>query len=411
MDGRHRHRASIGRLASAMAVLATTLALPAEAPEPQQIRALIEDHELAEAARAARALLEDIRARSADGTVEEADALDLLVETLLRSGRQGEPETPDLADRALRVRERWAGERHADLEMALMNLGYIHYQAHRYDEARAIYERLIPIVETARGTDDPKLEYYARMLGGVHLQQDRYAEARVQFERALSIMELIEGPDSPALAKPLIDLSICAQNEGRYDAAEAHLARLDGILERASHPDPPLRAHVINARATLDYKLGRFLEATIDLPAPSPSVNQPAEVQVKIRNVGGAASPQGTRVVVTVSRSTLGVLTLEWLVPKKFYASHLLLLDWLGPIDVRRSPFQPAGAPLMITLPWLVRIDRELDSIEPQDHRLIQVPFTPVKAGTHEVRVTADVTGHIRGGDGPQVTEVSFAVS
>ena len=104
-------RRSSVRLALASTCLALTTAAAANAPDA---RALNEAGRHEEAEQAARAELAGAEAAFGAESIEVAAAIDPLVTALVRLGRNDDPETLRLAERALAIREAQLGPDHPD---------------------------------------------------------------------------------------------------------------------------------------------------------------------------------------------------------------------------------------------------------------------------------------------------------
>lgn len=160
-----------------------------------------------------RALDEAVRAREfdrLDGLLQEAEGLleshlpsdelpprwnllgDLHQEL---SGSVSESER--IYRRALTLSDASPGSQSANLALSLNNLGLLLLHQRRFDEALPVFERLLPIVETQFGSDNPEaatcLENIAAALRGLHREE----EARDRRNRAATIRRRPTGASGP----------------------------------------------------------------------------------------------------------------------------------------------------------------------------------------------------------------------
>src|SRR5512134_3670903 len=91
----------------------------------ETIRGLIRHDKLYEAEIEARALMADTSAATGEGSIETARTLDLLVETLLRLSKGGQPETRQLAERALLIKRTVLPVDDPDIATSLVILGQV----------------------------------------------------------------------------------------------------------------------------------------------------------------------------------------------------------------------------------------------------------------------------------------------
>jgi hypothetical protein len=117
---------SIGLLAAAT-LLQVGLLSGTETPEPtaDELRAALEGGELGDVERRCRARLEELEGRQEVEPLEVARLLDVLVESLWRSGKSQRDETWDFARRALEIKETALGSDHAELATSLDNLAHL----------------------------------------------------------------------------------------------------------------------------------------------------------------------------------------------------------------------------------------------------------------------------------------------
>jgi tetratricopeptide (TPR) repeat protein len=145
----------------------------------------------------------------------------------------------------------------------------IHWAAGEYDEAHAVFERVLEIQERAFEPDNPAL---ARTLNNLAILQSTLGQhdaAKASHERAIAITEKTFGPEHPDTALGLANLAIVHWHVGEYPRAMALHERALAIREKAFGPEHVDVAASLNelglvARAMADYDSAqRYLERAL----------------------------------------------------------------------------------------------------------------------------------------------------
>ncbi len=292
---------------SFLLVLVAACASPGQAPS-QDARSLLDDGRIAQGEAAARAQL--ARAVSAHGehSIEAAEALALLGETLRFGDEVGAPATLELCERAvalerellphddrrladalaslamlrfarqepsevrppleeaLAIRRRVLGENAPEVAMALIALANLEYDEHQelppalaiFAQAKAIQDRALP--------PDHKDVGWRLMRQAVVLQgAAEFERSRADYERALEIFRSVLRPGHPRTATTLYNLGLVLKLQGEYAAARD---RCSEALEMriANHgPTYYLVAYNLLALAEIRTALGQTREARQDL--------------------------------------------------------------------------------------------------------------------------------------------------
>ena len=113
----------------------------------------------AEADSGARALLRIVEAAQGSRSLEAANVLDVLVEALLDQGKSASPETRTLALRAVAIKEKLLGPRHADVARMLGNLAEVIQREGKLDEATELFRRSLAIKLEVYGPKHPLTAY------------------------------------------------------------------------------------------------------------------------------------------------------------------------------------------------------------------------------------------------------------
>jgi CHAT domain-containing protein/tetratricopeptide (TPR) repeat protein len=294
---------------AAAAALLLALAAAAGAAGPDAARLAAEARErialgrYAAAESTARALLALPRGAAAADSLAEADALDLLVESLWRQGHAGRAETGALAERAVGLRERLHPSDDPRRAQGLLNLGDVRLQRGQRDDAGPLFARALALRERAPGPDSldyawalnewaawlqaagrPQealraraqvLELRRRHLGDghplvawsvsnlayQHQAMGDFRRAEELFRRCLGMRERGLGPDHPDVASGLKNLANLLLGMGRYDEAGTLFERALAVRERAFGPDHAEVANSLNDLASLRRALGDYAAA------------------------------------------------------------------------------------------------------------------------------------------------------
>ncbi len=227
----------------------------------EEIRALLSDARYQEAEEAALSLLKNVEAESGLRSLRAAEVLDILVEARWRGGKAGEPETLNLAERAIKMKEAIVGREHASVATSLKNLGVMRYKTGDLDGARPLFERALAIQEKTLGSEHPETAKTLNNLGVLLYDNGQYGRARPILERALAIREKILGADHPDVAKVLDSLGSLLRDTGDYIATRSAFERSLKIKRKTLRPDHPDLAKALDNLANLFYTTGDYRSA------------------------------------------------------------------------------------------------------------------------------------------------------
>ncbi len=113
------------------------------------------------------------------------------------------------------------------------------YRMDRLDEAGAAYGHAIETVVRLEGPDATRLVSWLVNLGNVHYRAHRRELALETFERAASIARGAHGPEHPAFGTIEFGLSNVLTDLARWDEAERHLASAEQIFRASLGPEHP----------------------------------------------------------------------------------------------------------------------------------------------------------------------------
>lgn len=233
-------------------------------PAMAAARGLIDQGRYSEAEQIARETLRGLQAP--DRSLERAEALGILVETLWRTGRVDGDEAIASARQAAAITEEVLGARSAAMGAALRNLGRVLEFRGQYAEARSVLEQALEIHEAvvAAGVADAGAIEVARTLDAladVLIELPEPAEAERLYERAIAITSEVYGPGHADNAEYLRNLGRIRRDAGDYEGAVDRLERALAIATRTLAPGHPRLVWFLNSYAIAQEQIGNIAEA------------------------------------------------------------------------------------------------------------------------------------------------------
>ncbi len=209
-----------------VSLLGTGVAISGTDEHLDRLVALVGDGEYAEAETAAREILSGIETEHGADSVQAAAVLDLLVQARWRSGKSAEPETRELAERAVRIKTAALGADHPEIAESLHNLAVVHFFRGEYLDAKPLWERAVAIRRAALGPDDPEVAKTVNALANLLNVIGEFDQARQLYEEALAIRERAYGKEHARVGESL-------NNLGNLLALTGEFAEALRVLERA----------------------------------------------------------------------------------------------------------------------------------------------------------------------------------
>ncbi len=237
--------------------------LPCSNTDPAPTRALVDSGRFLLAESSARELLCAAEARWGPDSAEAADAIDLLVASLVMVGKTSQPETQELADRSVRIHEALFGPDDVRIAASLQNLGMVqNLGAGDRDCSYALLRRALALRESALGPDHPDVATsLALPVEAARTAGDR-PRAQALAERVHDIRLRSYGPEHPLTAFSVSWLAWLAYFAGQYPEAESLFRQSLDVLERTAGPDSYFTfdamqgyASVLQRRGDLDAAL------------------------------------------------------------------------------------------------------------------------------------------------------------
>jgi tetratricopeptide (TPR) repeat protein/CHAT domain-containing protein len=254
---------------------------------------LARDGRYAEAEAMARRLLAEAERREGRESNQAADALDVLVVSLFRQGRYGDPEVLKLAEENVALRERLTTDEEKDLANSLTNLGNILMRREDYERARQAYERALTIRKGVYGLEHQMTTSSLNSLANVHLLLGHFEEASSLYLQSLTIQEKILDPAHPDVSRTLGNLAALFLQTGEYDRATDFFQRSLAIKEKVLEPGHPEIARTLsNLGIALTHggdfdKARSVLERAMAIQEKSLGSEHP-DLAAMLNNLGGA---------------------------------------------------------------------------------------------------------------------------
>jgi len=145
----------------------------------------------------------------------------------------------------------------------LDNLAAVHEEAGEYDEAKALYEQFLAIMEATLGPEHPLVAMGLNDLANVHYAMGAHEQAAPLYERARAILEAALGPEHLDVASNLNNLAAIREGDGDHEGAKRLYERALAIREAALGPQHPDVATSLNNLATVHEAIGDSDEAKV----------------------------------------------------------------------------------------------------------------------------------------------------
>lgn len=137
----------------------------------------------------------------------------------------------------------------------------------QYTEARVSGERALARAEASLGAQHAEVAIALGQLGTIYTFLEKYAEGELSLRRALAIQErtggkpdeaAVSGSETPGLAAMLNNLAYSCRRQAKYDEADHLYRRASGILESTQGPMSSELAVVLESRAASNEERGTY---------------------------------------------------------------------------------------------------------------------------------------------------------
>ena len=276
--------------------------------------------------------------------IEEARQLNKRALELSSAGRY-DAALP-LAERVLALMEKARGPSHADVATAANNLAEVYRLKGEYSRAEPLFLRALSIQERASNAGNADIANTLNNLAELYKDQGNYARAEPLHQRALAIREKVFGPQHPAVATTLNNLADLYRSKGDYARAEPLYQRALTIYVKVSGAEDPDVALVLN-------NLGALYQYKGDYARAEPAYLRALAIREKV------LGPQHLEVAVTLNNLA------EVYRATGDYGRSALALERALAIQVKLNPESPDVAVLLNNLAALYELRGDYARAEP----------------------------------------------
>jgi CHAT domain-containing protein/tetratricopeptide (TPR) repeat protein len=227
----------------------------ASAQSPAAIRQAIDAGRYTRAEALALHLTAAAGAGSRSDPLQTLRAQDLLVEALVKNGKGAQASPLNLARRIVRTKERHLGRAHLDTSHSLFNLGLIRIARGEFEDAIAVFERVLRIRRAWRGADSRLIADALDQLASVLIQLERFPDARRRLDESLGIRNAVASSDQIGLSRTLELMGTWYRYAGPYAEAMPPLDRALAIRTRLT-PQHPETASILQVRGDVLFLRG-----------------------------------------------------------------------------------------------------------------------------------------------------------
>ncbi|MFL6448532.1 MAG: tetratricopeptide repeat protein [Bryobacteraceae bacterium] len=171
---------------------------------------------------------------------------------------------------------------HGYAAVLLQNIGSIHARAQRYEDAKEVYERALPLLRQHLGEKDPRVGAVLGNLSGVYRSLGDYARAYEMAQRALEVDTAVSGRDHPDVGIDWLNLARISDKLGDEGLALAQIDQSIQIFGRRLPLVHPFRIKAANFRAGFLIQQGRLGEARNALQSVAVSGTLSPETKVAL---------------------------------------------------------------------------------------------------------------------------------
>ena len=226
-----------------------------------QLQALLDSSRYEEVMDRGLVVIENHRRDDPEGSLEEAEVIDLVVNACYRSNRIMEDEYVELGLRAVRLKEKAAPDAGPALANSLLHLANLYRVRAEYQKSIPVFERALDILLVAGPEHDCERAIVMDGLGVIHRNLGDYGKGLQYSDEALRLQELSLGREHPDVAVTLNNLAIIKQCFGDYSQArDLHLRAL-AIREKHFESDSEWIGETLNNLANSLAYMGEYKES------------------------------------------------------------------------------------------------------------------------------------------------------
>ncbi len=210
-------------------------------------RQLVADWEFAKAESLARRLLVVGESRHGRRSLQVAEVMDVLVESIALQhppGLEGE----EMARRAVAIKDSILGPEHPGLAVSLRVLARVQWALGdgNGNGERENLQRALAIQEKVLGPRHPEVAETLSMLGTSYRRKQEYQAARQMLERSLQIREAVLGPEHRDVGRTLMQLGMVSISQQDLVGARQCWERQLDIFEKEYTPTHRALVHILN---------------------------------------------------------------------------------------------------------------------------------------------------------------------
>jgi CHAT domain-containing protein/tetratricopeptide (TPR) repeat protein len=260
-------------------------------PKLDEVRALLKKKSFTEAETMAREILAEVEAEYGAESLQVAQVIDVLVESLvpkkkkarneyrasrrqagskqnaeelreswMRKKTQIEDESRSLAERTLAIRERLLGPEHPEVAKSLDNFVRLLEKMLDWAGVKPLLERALVLAEKAYGPNHIEVAKILHDLGFAQRLTSDHARARENYERALEIEEKALGPEHLDVAITLKEIGALLGETEQLAESKSYLERALAIREKNNDFESEEVLDILLELSEVVYKMGAYRE-------------------------------------------------------------------------------------------------------------------------------------------------------
>jgi CHAT domain-containing protein len=227
----------------------------------EKAKALIKNSRYPEAEKLSREILKEVETIHGAESLQAAQVLDVLIESILKKKKQIDDDSRDLFERTISIREQVLGPEHAEVVNSLNDFAKQLSVTGDYAEARGYLERALKIQEKEFGSDHLDVASTLTDIGLLLKETGDLYKSKTLLERALAIRKKILGPEHKSVALATDNLANILISLGEYEEAKILFESSFPILEKTTDPEHPDIAIHLDAYGNLLNSMGHFTKA------------------------------------------------------------------------------------------------------------------------------------------------------
>ncbi len=230
-----------------------------------ELKEILEEGGYAEADSLGNRLRVLVAERLGERSIEVAAILDFLVDVRIRTDRADDPETLQIAERAVALKLDLLGDEDPEFGDSLENLAEIHRHMHRYEDAETT---LLRAATLRAAVDSTSVAYRVVLerLGLLYTDMGRYRDAEQCFDREMALLAK-GGEGAERLPSKLYNYGRFLYRIGEYEKALAVYGQAEERTKEQFGAEDVRVAYIRNGRGIVLDEVGRYSEARTEYEA------------------------------------------------------------------------------------------------------------------------------------------------